>query len=96
MSEKIDFDKYIMKVLRMENFGEYQQFFAHLLLHSTIAFFFITIWWPLGFISLAFGLWKELWNDGHYYDLFSNKDGKQDLLARTIGSLFPFITLIWR
>lgn len=93
MTEKIDFDAYIMKWLGFKDFGEYQQFFAHLLLHSTLTFFFMSIVWWLGFISLAFAVFKELYIDSHYKQW--DKDATQDMVSRCVGSLLPFITLAW-
>lgn len=75
----------------------------HLLPHCAESLFLLTI--PkvgiyLGLIPVAFALWKELWEDKHYKDLFSKTeygaDGRCDLFFRVMGSVIAYLTLIWR
>lgn len=79
------------------------QFFNHFFLHATLTFLFLSVPWrhrrPLALLSLALALCLELIRDGHYQDLFSGgpsaMDGRTDLIARGLGSLLPFATLLF-
>lgn len=93
--ELFDFDNILFRVFGFQNYQEYNEFFTHFLLHFSLSLLMITVCWPLGFLSLALGLGKELINDGHWKDLFSNRDAKLDILARSLGSLLPFVSLLW-
>lgn len=93
--ELFDFDKLLGSVLGFKDYQEFNEFFTHFLLHFSLSFLLITVYWPLGFLSLVLGLGKEFINDGHWKDLFSNRDAKLDILARSLGSLLPFVSLLW-
>src|SRR3990167_557776 len=65
----------------------------------------VVLWIPkfgpwLALIFPLLSLYKELFEDLHYKDLFSNsesgKDGRIDLFFRLIGSAIAYIPLLWR
>lgn len=93
MTEKIDFDAYLMKWLGFKDFGEYQEFFGHFLLHATLSFFLMSIYLWLFLIPLVLGVVKELVNDENWKHF--DRDAKLDMLSRCLGSLMPLITLLW-
>lgn len=93
MSEKIDFDAYIMKWLGFKSWTEYQDFFTHFFLHATLSFFLMSIYLWLFLVPLGLGIVKELWNDENWKHF--NRDASLDLIARTLGSTFPLITVLW-
>lgn len=94
MSEKYDYAMFFKNLFDFRDYGEFAEFFGHLFLHATMSFFMISIAWWLVIIPLGIGLFIELYNDSHWKGW--DRDGKLDIAARTIGSLFPLVTLIWR
>lgn len=98
--EKIDFDSYLIRWFGFKSFAEYEQFFAHFLLHLSLGLILLSIKWWLGFGSLAFALYKELINDKEYKKLFQGSEEKRsmklDFISRGVGSILPFMTLLWR
>lgn len=80
------------------------EFAGHFLGHAAGTLFILS--WPfswskyLGLSLLAWALYKELIEDKHYKDLFSNtpegRDGRTDLFSRGLGSVLPYLVLLWK
>ena len=78
------------------------QFLDHFFPNATAVLFLLTIpkigiW--LGFLPIAFSLYKEFIKDEHWKDFFSTSDsgadGRIDLLFRLLGCGLGFTTLLW-
>lgn len=102
--EKIDFDKYIMKVFKLipgtvlENYMDYSVETSHMLLHAVITFTILTLpispWY--GLISLGLAILKEVVNDGLFTWKGVPKHDISNLIFRSLGAVFPFLSLLWK
>ncbi len=91
--ERFDIDQFLFQVFGFKDFDEYHQFFTHLLLHAVISFFCMSITPWLFLLSLAFAIYKELYNDKHWFGW--DRDGVLDIVSRCLGSVLPLTTILW-
>lgn len=94
---------WLSKWFKTKEYADQLEFSSHFFGHAFFTFMLLSL--PVigsyvGVIPVIIALYFEMIRDKHYKNLFSSsddaKDGRTDLLARGIGSLIPYIVLLWR
>jgi hypothetical protein len=95
------------KLFPFFNIQTYQaklEFAGHFLGHAAGTLFILSFpfkWsWIAGLSLLVWALVRELIMDKHYKDLFAKtekgKDARTDLFSRGLGSVLPYLILLWK